>query len=259
MVLADAAGVPTKRVMELLELGSVYVEGRRAHSDEVIAEGTYVRLHLKPKRYDVTQIDWARSVVFEDEHMLVADKPKGVPVHPMVDNIVENVATQIGRALETPLHVTQRLDVLTSGLIVFAKTKVFQRAFNQMLKDKLIYKRYAATLEKPVAVGEHRHFMLESMRAPKVIAGSARPEGTWLECLLRVLSCEPADDAFQASIELVTGRTHQIRAQLAHLGAPLRGDRLYDSTSPESDFSLRAVELRFTHPLTNTSQRFLLS
>ncbi|HEX4925060.1 MAG TPA: RluA family pseudouridine synthase [Bdellovibrionales bacterium] len=258
-ILEEAAGVPTKRVMELLALGSVYVEGRRTHEDKHIEEGTYLRLHLKPKRYDLSKIDWSACRVFEDEHMLVVDKPKGVPVHPMVDNVVENVASQLSLRLKTPLYVTQRLDVVTSGLLVFAKTKEFQRTFNQMLKDKLIYKRYAALLEKPVAFGEYAHYMLESPRAPKTIADRPGPEGTWMECVLRVLDGADQRGHFLVHIELVTGRTHQIRAQLAHLGSPLWGDRMYGSEGPEGELHLRAVELRFTHPSTGASQRFLLS
>jgi 23S rRNA pseudouridine1911/1915/1917 synthase len=258
-LLSDAAQIPTERVMELLKLGSVYVEGERVHQNISIAEGTYLRIHLKPKRYAVTEIAWEKKIIFENDDLVVVNKPKGVPVHAMVDNVVENVAEQLSRARKIPLYVTQRLDVLTEGLFVLAKTKDFQRAFNKMLKEKRISKTYSARIESDIPVGLKEHFILDSPKAPKLIRDS-KPENdgqTWLLCQLEVLACRPTNDQdYEAEVNLITGRTHQIRAQFSHLGFPLVGDRLYGSERTVADFRLVCTKLSFEHPFNKQELRF---
>ncbi|MEQ1875972.1 MAG: RluA family pseudouridine synthase [Bdellovibrionia bacterium] len=260
-IVAAAALLPTERVIELLELGAIYVGGSRASENAELQAGTYVRVHLKPKRYPVEGIRWAEHVVYQDEHMVLVDKPKNIPVHPMVDNKIENVAVLLARHLEQPLYVTQRLDILTRGLFVLAKTKDFQRAFNGLLNEKRVEKIYSARTESPPPLGRLKHYMLESPRSPKTIALEPGSEGTWLECVLSVSRFTAADTAqpsFDAEIELITGRTHQIRAQLSFAGAPLAGDRLYGSERPSSEFQLVCKRLNFENPLTQQRHDFTI-
>ena len=258
-IVQAAVLVPTERVMDLLNLGSIYVDGVRAEGDRDISAGTYVRVHLKPKRYPVEGIKWADRIVFQNDDFLIVNKPKNIPVHPMLDNKIENVAVQLARHLGYPLFVTQRLDVGTEGLFLLAKTKDFQRRFNGLLKDKKVFKRYVARAEGRVREGHHSHFMFVSPRSPKIMADKPGPVGEWIDCHLKVIECLPRDGFFETSIELITGRTHQIRAQLAHMGVPLRGDRLYGSQAPGGEFFLVCDRLSFEDPETRSKHDFSLS
>jgi 23S rRNA pseudouridine1911/1915/1917 synthase len=188
---------------------------------------------LQPKRYPVGGVDWPATVVHRNERFIVVHKPAGIPVHATLDNQIENVLHQLRVALDVPLYITQRLDTEVSGLIVFARTAEFQRQFNRFLVERTVRKRYRALLASAPETGRFVHYMEPSERSPKTIRSEAHAD--WLECVLRVLSVKPAGcsipapHAFDVEIELETGRTHQIRAQLSALGSPIVGDKLYGS------------------------------
>lgn len=244
-ILRDLLGVEENFLDERLTLGSIYINQKRIREWTSLQAGDYVRIHLNPKRYPV-DFDWTKLVVRETDDFVVANKPPGLPVPPTVDNLVENLSVQLGRALGVDLHVTHRLDVPTRGLIVLAKNKAFQAYFNQLLSERKIRKTYLAEVEgqSPPRLGLHRHFMRPSPRAPKELLET--PQEGWEECLLEITQIEqqPSQDRFRITIELITGRTHQIRAQLARLGCPLAGDLMYGSRT-EAPFFLQCRSLIF--------------
>jgi len=249
-VLETHFKVSSERAQELIELGSLYLNKKRVFRNETLPKGAYLRLHLYPKRYEVREIEWKKKVIFESSDFLVMNKPAGVPTHASVDNALENCLEQTRKALKKTLLVTQRLDVPVGGLLVFAKNKKAQARFNQWLVDKKVKKIYEALVESPCPLGLHRHYMEPSARAPKIISSEIKPH--WLTCELTIHTCTEIKTEektlYQLRIELHTGRTHQIRAQLAFLGAPILGDKQYGSKikSLEKDtIALVAVGLQW--------------
>lgn len=248
-VLIEHFKLAPEKAQELLSLGSIYYNKKRILKEEKLPRGAYLRLHLHPKRYPVQEIDWEKGVVFQNKEFLVIDKVPGIPTHASLDNAIENCLEQTRRALETQLFVTQRLDNPVGGLLVFAKNKRVQAQFNQWLVEKKVKKIYQAVVEAPCPLGLHRHFMEPSPRAPKVLSLEERPQ--WLSCDLTILGCEEIKRGemifYKLKIELHTGRTHQIRAQLAFLGSPILGDKQYGSRHKSSggpgSIELKAVEL----------------
>jgi 23S rRNA pseudouridine1911/1915/1917 synthase len=112
--------------------------------------------------------------------------------------------------------------------LVYAKTKNFLSLFNRLLAERGVQKIYRAVVEgQKLTTGLYQHSMEPSPRAPKTVVEESRPG--WQECRLQILSVKNIDDftAQSLEIELLTGRTHQIRAQLSALNAPIRGDVLY--------------------------------
>ncbi len=211
----------------LCEFGAIYHNQQRIKSSEIlIKKGDYLRVHALPRRFPVTVTEWKTCVIEETEGFVVINKPFGVPTHASVDNLFENAAHQMSLALNSPIFVTHRLDVATSGILFFAKTKEMQRQFNQALKEGQVEKTYLAKVAGTLRLtGIVEHFMEASQYLPKKISKNF-VEG-WQQCLLEILHVQPENENTLATIRLITGRTHQIRAQMSELGHPILGDVLY--------------------------------
>jgi 23S rRNA pseudouridine1911/1915/1917 synthase len=258
--------------LELIELGSIYLNDERClNSSRVLKASDRVRIHTRPRRYP-QPIDLRNRIVSETEDVLTVDKPAGLPVHALVDNINENLISYLIELRGGGLFITHRLDIDTSGLVLLAKTPEAAARLNRAFADGTVKRTYAAYVHLAVLPGEYVHFMEPSPKAPKHVAETEH-EG-WQRCGLTILSCEEqlgatsiltegrttwsAQDVvitgfFRLEIQLQTGRPQQIRAQLAALGAPIIGDesygssiRLIDLESGKSAIALRAIDVTMT-------------
>jgi 23S rRNA pseudouridine1911/1915/1917 synthase len=232
--------------MLLLKIGAVYINNLRQIENLEIKENSLFRVHTKPRRYNCN-LNWKARIVFENQDFIILNKPSGLPSHPSVDNIIENSLTQLSSAINNPLYITHRLDTLTSGLIVYAKNSEFVRHFNLQIQNRTVEKKYVALVERTHALPEKLiHYMEPSPRAPKKLS-DIFTEG-WAFCELDVIEQKKINaELMWIKINLLTGRTHQIRSQLAKLGAPILGDVLYGSKldyTPHA-IGLRAFELEF--------------
>ena len=203
------------------------------------------RVHTKPRRHS-TDFDWKQRIIFEDSDFLILNKPSGVPSHAAVDNIKDNSLYQVEQALQVKLMITHRLDTLTEGLIVYGKTKRFVNDFNKQITSRLIQKKYVALVETTKILPEKLiHYMESSPRAPKKVT-EFHQENSAL-CELEILEQKVDTNSSWIKINLLTGRTHQIRAQVSAMGAPILGDTLYGSQIPwkTNAIALRACEIEF--------------
>ena len=245
-ILQKQAGIQAERTQFLLSLGSIYWKEKRCLENVQVAKGDYLRVHKEPRRFPIQELHWPEALVFEDEDILVINKPSGLPVHSTVDNIQENLLALISEKINLPLHVTHRLDVATEGLLVLAKSKKAQSDFNILLMQGKVKKFYRAQVHgQNLPLGVMTHWMEPSPRAPKKVSQIEQPD--WLVCSLNLLEQRPlAEDISEIRIELLTGRTHQIRAQLSAAGFPILGDHAYGSPWTPASFEkirLQAFEL----------------
>lgn len=230
-------GLAEAKIRELFELRAVYVDGKRMDGDQDLTEGRILRVHREPRRYPLPA-DSPSWILREFDDFVVVDKPAGVPVHPTLDNAFENVLTALSK--NRPLFITHRLDVATSGLLILAKTAAAQSRLNSLFKNRLVEKIYDAEVEgRCEATGLITHWMEPGERAPRRVRLSFLEDGT--ECRLEILESRFLEATTRLKIRLLTGRTHQIRAQMQALGHPIVNDVMYGG---KSVFSGEKVALR---------------
>lgn len=222
---------------------------RIANASEYVEAGSYLRVHVHPKRFPrCYEVDWLSRVIAETESYVVLDKPVGTSVGGTTDNIQETCATFVTHALglSSALRTTHQLDNCTEGCVVLSKTMEFCSEFHSKLREKQVKKLYLALTAAPVPVGKITHYMRPVNAAPRIVSRAFAER--WQICELEVLECKevpwpdaavkakncikdpgwsPKEVAYECKVKLLTGRTHQIRAQLADYGAPIIGDSIY--------------------------------
>lgn len=247
----------------LIARGAVEIDGRRERASYRPEVGETVSVTLvPPEARSVIPEEIELSVSYEDEHLLVVDKPAGMVVHPAPGNwsgtLVNALLGRAGRAVaddEERAGLVHRLDKETSGLLLVAKTERAHRRLAAALAARRISRRYAVmiwghlnadelTIEKPLARSPRD-------RKRMAVVSSGRPARTDLVRLARF----GVGDFLRAHLH--TGRTHQIRVHLASVGHPVMGDDTYGGGGarklvalPPRRHFLHAAWLRFHHPET---------
>ena len=271
---ALAAAVPTlsrERLKSLIRSGAVEAEGReiRDPATKVRGEEALRVLVPEPRPAHNEAQDIPLTIAFEDEHLLVVDKPAGLVVHPAAGNLdgtlVNALLHHCGGSLSgiggvARPGIVHRIDKDTSGLLVVAKTDVAHEGLAKQFAAHSIDRRYlaivngvpkaaAGTVDAPLArsaTNRKKIAIVEDGRGKRAVTHWKR---------LQVLNA-----AALVECRLETGRTHQVRVHMASLGHPLLGDPVYSRSGKthgkllnELQFhrqALHAAELGFTHPVT---------
>lgn len=197
--------------------------------------------------------DISLDICFEDQHLLVVNKPSGVLSQPgkTVDG---SIASQIRNAYPNatgPLLV-HRLDMDTSGLMVLAKNRTTHRALQQQFEKRLIGKEYVAVVSQAIdALGGIIELPVRLDIDNRPVQVVCREYGKTARTLWRVLEKNLQEHCTRILFTPISGRTHQLRVHAAHksgLNAPIIGDRLYGES--KNRLMLHAQQLSFTHPVT---------
>ena len=245
---------------KLIDEECVLRNGKKAKKNDKLAIGDEITLTIpEPKPVDIAPTEMALDIVYEDEDVLVINKPKGLVVHPAAghqdDTLVNGLLYAMGDQLsgingELRPGIVHRIDKDTSGLLAIAKNDFAHRILASQLKDHTMARTYEAivcgsfredsgTVDAPI--GRHptdRKRMCVTERNSKSAVTHwevvARYRGyTHIRCRLQ------------------TGRTHQIRVHMAHIGHPILGDTIYGRKKPElgqDSQCLHAGALCFRHP-----------
>lgn len=269
-------GVPRSHLYRVLRRGEVRVNKGRVKASHRLQTGDLVRIPPlrmatpeQQERAPRTQMERIeRGVLFEDERLLVIDKPSGIAVHGgsgLSFGLIESLRqARPGRELE----LVHRLDRETSGCLVISKRRSALRELHQLIRENGITKRYRALIlgelprDRMVVDAPLRKNVLQGgERLVRVDQAEGKPARTIFRRLRRLTLRGRVLTLVEA--ELITGRTHQIRVHAAHLGAPLAGDPKYGDEEFNRELKgmgltrlfLHAASLRFqtegmTSPLT---------
>ncbi len=258
-------------IQKLIQKGLVSLNGQPVKSHHPVHPGDTVEAALAPPEEPTLEPqDIPLDILYEDEHLIVVNKPAGLVVHPGAGNpsrtLVNALLAHCGKlsAGGHPLRpgIVHRLDRDTSGCIIAAKDDLtHQRLANQFL-TRQVHKEYRALVvgTPPKDRGEIETYITRSRRDRKKMAATAA-EGRVALTRYRVL--ESFFHASYLTIEPLTGRTHQIRVHLSHIGYPVAGDQQYarGKTLPHLgiDFPrqmLHAFKLHVYHPHSGERMRF---
>ncbi len=242
-------GVSTGLLRRLKVSGGILCEGRPLNVTAPLAAGQRVTLRLTEPPAAVRPVATAPlRVVWEDDHLLAADKPAGMPTHPSAGHPADTLANAVAFYRPGGVHPVTRLDRYTSGLTLFARHAFAAAALSGQCQAGTLQKTYYAVTCGVPDPPQGEVALPIAREQGSVLRRTVSPEGKPALTRYRVLS----ERQGLALVELhpVTGRTHQLRVHMAALGCPLLDDFLYGAERPGRHFLLHCGGLSFLHPVT---------
>ncbi|WP_435209269.1 RluA family pseudouridine synthase [Streptomyces sp. bgisy034] len=256
--LAVEAGV----IDGMLEAGLIVdATGRPVPLDMAYVPGMYVWFHRELPQEE--PVPFAVDIVYQDEHIVVADKPHFLATTPRGSHVTETALARLRRDLGVPgLGAAHRLDRLTAGLVLFTVRPEERGAYQSLFRDKQVTKEYEAVAPYKPALALPRTVRSRILKERGVLA--AREVAGEPNAISTIELSEHREGLARYQLTPRTGQTHQLRVHMSALGAPILGDPLYPVvTDPVAadDFrrplQLLARVLEFTDPITAHRHRFV--
>ena len=231
--------------------GEIRINKTQSHTGTFIKEGDLISLYY-PKTKSFREFYLQYDILFEDDYLAVINKPAGYPVSGNQFKTIANTLPHIlypsknHDALSIP-HPVHRLDSLTSGLLIIAKTRKAQISMGKQFEQKEVTKKYQAIVMGKMEKKGRINFPIDG-----------KPAETIWECLKETPSLR-SEYLSWLKLEIKTGRTHQIRIHLSQIGNPILGDKIYGKSGEifkGKGLFLCANYLHFIHPVTKEILEF---
>ena len=250
----------------LIEQGNILVNGKKQKVAYKIAENDVITVeHEEPKQIELKAQKIPIEVIYEDADIIVVNKPKGMVVHPAngnpdgtlvnaIMNICKDSLSGIGGEIRP--GIVHRLDKDTSGLLIVAKNDMAHVKMSEQIKNHEVKKTYIALVRGVIKENEATIDMpigrSRTDRKKMAVAKDGKNAVTHIKVLKRY------DKYTLLEINIETGRTHQIRVHLSHIGYPIIGDYTYSNGKNEFGVEgqcLHAKSLEFKHPITKKEMK----
>ena len=255
--------LPASLAQKYIRIKRIKLNGSRAERDTRLQAGDLLQLYINDEFFDkprednafLTVVSPKLTIVYEDEHILLVDKRPGLAVHPHDGaeygrTLIDHIQAYLYQKREwnprnenafTPA-LCNRIDRNTGGIVIAAKTAEALRVMNQKIKDRELDKRYLAIVEgtpKPKD-GSLKGYLFKDAKKNRVFVTDSPQPGS-KSCQTNYRTLASANGLSLVECELITGRTHQIRAQFAHAGHPLLGDGKYGKLDKRFDRNYQAL------------------
>lgn len=261
-ILKNDLKISSRLLYKLIKNKRIHINGIPCDTRNFPKIGDIIEINFDYKE-DVSNITPTKmnlDIIFEDEWFLIVNKPAGIAIHPSILHYSDSLCNGIrfyfdSIGLKKKIRPVNRLDLNTSGLVIFAKCEYIQECLIAQMKDNVFKKEYlcfcegifeekSGTINLPIARKEHS--IIE-----RCISEKGQSSITHYEVLK-----EYNNYSFVKCL-LETGRTHQIRVHMSAIGHPLIGDNLYGSISDLINRqALHCYKLQFVHPITNKYKSF---
>ena len=237
------------KFQNLLDLNGVQAKGFM--KPEV---GDLISIRLPKETSDFPAEDIPIDVLYEDDDLLIINKQPGIIVHPTKGHPYHTIANGLMKYMqdtgqEFKVRFANRIDMYTSGIVICAKNANCQDSISNQMKGQDVVKKYVAIVHGRVE--DDCVINLPVGRPDEVsIRRCVMEEGKDATTIVKVL--EAFDDYSLLELTIMTGRTHQIRVHLSHIGHPIIGDALYEGEAPGliERQALHAYHIEFIHPMT---------
>ena len=255
--------LPASLAQKYIRIKRIKRNGARAERDTRLEAGDVLQFYINDEFFDkprednayLTVVSPKLNIVYEDEHILLVDKRPGLAVHPhdgaeygrtLIDHIQAYLYQKHewnprGENAFTPA-LCNRIDRNTGGIVIAAKTAEALRVMNQKIKDRELDKRYLAIVEgtpKPKE-GSLKGYLFKDAKKNRVFVTDTPQPGS-KSCQTNYRTIASSNGLSLVECQLITGRTHQIRAQFAHAGHPLLGDGKYGKLDKRFDRNYQAL------------------
>ena len=233
--------------------GHIMKDNKILYMKKMVKAGDIITLYIDEEESDIVPIDLNLNIVYEDNELMVIDKPYGIPVMATLNmhetTLLNGIAYHFKEeGIEAKIHVVNRLDKDTTGLMMIGKDRFSTMVLADALKATLKRRYFAivqgkmtekkGTINLPIAKENE-------MSIRRVVRNDGKPSITNYEVV------KEFGDYSLLDIELLTGRTHQIRVVFSFLGHPLVGDQMYSMGDGEKNLMLHSHFLEFVHPKTH--------
>ena len=259
-VLKEKFHLSARLILKLKKEQKILVNGELTYLDRILNLNDKITILIDfiEDNSNILAAEMELNILYEDEGLLILDKPAGIPVHPSMQHYSDSLSNGVKFyfdkiKLYKKIRPVNRLDRDTSGIVIFAKNEYIHNILSQQMQHGILKKKYIAICEGIFDLKKGIIDFPITRKENSIIERCVNPLGDSAITNYKVIQELNSPTSLSVlDINLITGRTHQIRVHTSYLGHPIIGDSLYGNASPFiSRQALHAYKIEFLNPITN--------
>jgi 23S rRNA pseudouridine1911/1915/1917 synthase len=228
----------------------IMLNGVKVYVTRVLKTGDKLVVNIRDKRSEnIVPEEISLDILYEDEDIIVINKKRGMPTHPSHNHHNDTLANGLMNYFkdkEFTFRAITRLDKDTSGVVLVAKNLISAQLLGKAIREKKIFKEYVAVINGIINPMKGEMNFPIKRREEGIILRCVAPDGK--DSLTEYSTLKTFGDLSLVKLIPVTGRTHQLRVHLSHIGHPIYGDDLYNAPQKDESLKLHCRKITFNHP-----------